>query len=154
VANVQNIINSPIFKNEHHKAVISLVYLGNIIDYYIGQVTSRFGISTQQYNALRIIGTEHPNPVTIGYVRSRMTYKMSDVSRIIDRLHKAGLVQRLTSKTDRRAADVVATGKGMEVLAGIGGFEKEIFRATQHLAPEEVQTLNLLLDKIADEMSR
>lgn len=80
-----------------------------------------YGITSQQFNVLRILRGSYPNPYSTSQVRERMLDKMSDASRIVDRLVKKGLVNRTITKADKRLVDVVITEGGLELLEKIDG---------------------------------
>jgi DNA-binding MarR family transcriptional regulator len=147
---IKDLINSPTLNDEKHKAVISLIFIGNMIDYNNNKITAQFGLSVSQYNVIRILGREYPKPANISFIRKAMVYKMSDVSRIVIRLQKSGLVKRLTNSADKRAADVVMTDKGLKLYQAVEKYDNSFFKATSNLTLEEAQVLNSLLDKIAD----
>jgi len=105
-------------------------------------------ITPQQYNALRILKGNYPKPYSTSQIRERMLDKMSDTSRIVDRLIQKGLVERKTCTSDRRLVDVVITKKGLNLLAQSNKAidnQEELFRK---LTEEEAKQLNDLLDKI------
>ncbi len=77
-----------------------------------------------------------------------MLDKMSDTSRIVERLRKAALVERLVSQKDKRAVDVVITKKGLHLLTQIDKIEPEMDRPTDKLTETEAQQLSGLLEKI------
>ncbi|MEP7258989.1 MAG: MarR family transcriptional regulator, partial [Flavitalea sp.] len=74
--------------------------------------------------------------------------KMSDTSRIVDRLLKKQLVEKMTSKSDRRLVDVTITEKGLKLLEKLDGFSDEIDAQFSSLSIEEAETINQLLDKL------
>jgi len=80
---------------------------------------------------LRILRGQYPNPATVNLIRERMLEKNSDVSRMVERLKKAELLERVTCEQDRRAVDVVITQKGLNLLQVIdadGEMDGEIFK--------------------------
>ena len=77
-----------------------------------------------------------------------MLDKMSDTSRIVDRLIIKGLAKKITCKTDKRLVDVSITEKGKKTLQKIDLREDEIQNIVQVLSDKEAKTLNNLLDKI------
>ena len=77
-----------------------------------------------------------------------MLDKMSDTSRIVDRLIIKGLVKKITCKTDKRLVDVSITDKGKKILQKIDLQEDEIQNILRTLSDKEAKTLNKLLDKI------
>ncbi len=147
---IDELIRSPLFKNPKHKAVVTMVFIGNLLKTEIGELTHKYGLTIQQYNALRILraGQIQNISMTVGDVNRRMTFKNSDVSRLLARLDKMKLVDCHTDKTDKRLLFYSPSAKGLEVLAEIDKHEDEIFRAASLLTPEETEQLNALFDKV------
>jgi MarR family multiple gene transcriptional regulator MgrA len=150
---IEQLIHQPKFKDEKHKAIISILYAANLIHHHHESFLKPYGITCQQYNALRILRGQHPKPCTVGLIRERLIDRMSDASRIVERLRKADLVKRVPSSTDRRAVDVAITNKGLELLASVDERENELSASTQKLSKEEATTLNLLMEKVFDKLA-
>ena len=104
----------------------------------------------QQFNVLRILNGQFPNPATIALIKERMLDKMSDASRIVNRLERKELVRREPSTTDRRIIDVFITEKGRKLIKATDKHSNEMDRLFSALSPEEIQQLNFLLDKVRD----
>ncbi|MEJ0082267.1 MAG: hypothetical protein WDM78_15270 [Puia sp.] len=81
-------------------------------------------------------------------IRQRMLDKMSDTSRIVDRLVKKGMVKKSVCREDRRLVDVLLTDKGKKLLQTMDGMNEEMESIFKYLSNEEAQLLNVLLDKI------
>ena len=136
------------FKNEYHKAAVNIIYTYNWLRAFQENVLRPFDITMQQFNILRILRGQHPNPATIKLIRERMLDKMSDCSRIVEKLRVKGLIKRTTCENDRRNVDVVITDKGLEILAKLDVYNQEVEGKLSNLSEEEVITLNNLLDKL------
>ncbi len=145
---IEELIQQTKFKNEHHRSVVSLIFVGNLINDHLNTYFKKFGITGQQYNVLRILRGQHPKPATVNLIRERMLDKNSDASRIVERLRKAALVERLTCPKDRRAVDVLITKKGLDLLTKIDASQKELDEPVKSLSATEVKQLNSLLDKV------
>ena len=76
------------FQNEYQKAIINIIYTHNYLIGKMNPVFKQYGITRQQYNVLRILRGQHPDPATINLIKERMLDKMSDASRIAERLKK------------------------------------------------------------------
>lgn len=136
------------FKSAYHKAVVNIIYTHNWLNYSHGAVFKKFGITSQQYNILRILRGQHPSPCSIKTIRERMLDKMSDASRIVEKLRVKGLIERRTSERDRRNVDVVITEKGLDLLEKIGPMEDMAKKQIGSLTEQEAEMLNHLLDKL------
>ena len=83
-------------------------------------------ITLQQYNILRILRGSYPTPLSTQQIRDRMLDKMSDTSRIVDRLIVKGLVQKNISKSDKRLVDVIITEDGRNFLGKMDQHNEEL----------------------------
>jgi DNA-binding MarR family transcriptional regulator len=77
-----------------------------------------------------------------------MLDRMSDTSRIVDRMVKKGLVQKVICKTDKRLVDVTLSEKGKTLLEKLDEYQDEMDGILKNLSTEEAGMLNSLLDKI------
>ena len=111
-------------------------------------VLKPYNITKQQFNILRILRGQHPKIVNLKLIKERMIDKMSDVSRLVERLREKGLVDRKTCKSDRRHIDVCITEKGMQLLQDMDKDIKKIYDSFSSLSETETITLNNLLDKL------
>lgn len=136
------------FKNDYNKAVVNLIFTYNWLESSSKAFFKDFGLTSQQFNILRILKGQHPNPSTINLLRDRMLDKMCDASRLVERLRIKGLVERSKASSDKRAVDIFISTKGQELLAKIEvkfpAFEEKMHSLSQ----EEVIVLNNLLDKL------
>jgi len=81
------------FRNEYQKLGINIMYTANWLNEKISSILSQEDITQQQYNILRILrGAE--KPLSTLQIRARMLDKMSDTSRIVDRLVAKELVEK------------------------------------------------------------
>ena len=135
------------FRSEHQRAIINLIFTYNWTMERLKLIFDKEGLTLQQFNILRILrGNE--KPLSTLQIRERMLDKMSDTSRIVDRLIVKGLVKKITSKTDKRLVDVSITERGNKVLQKIDLQEDKIKNIMHTLSDKEAKTLNKLLDKI------
>ena len=147
---IEHLIKQSKFRDEKHKAIISVLYTANLLNTFHEEYFKKYNLTSQQYNALRILRGQHPQPATVNLIRERMMDKMSDASRIVERLRKAGFVERVVSKTDRRAVDVAITQKGLDVLGEIDMHDEKTDKPTRHFTQEQAKELSDLLGKMID----
>lgn len=114
----------------------------------IKNVLANADITHQQYNILRILRGAAPQPLSTAQIRNRMLDKMSDTSRIVDRLIVKGLVKKATCAKDKRLVDVTITDEGAKLLKNLDGCEKDIDAVSSSLTEEEAELLSSLLDKL------
>ena len=136
------------FRNLNQKSMVNLIYTYHWVVEKIKQLLSNEDITLQQYNILRILRGSFPTPLSTLQIRDRMLDKMSDTSRIVDRLVAKGLVRKLTSKTDKRLVDVTITDEGRELLTKLDLHNDELDNIVTSLSEGEMNTLNNLLDKL------
>lgn len=148
---LEKAIHQSKFKSEHHKVILNLVYTAGLIQAEQTRFFKQYDLSPQQYNVLRILRGQHPNPVCVGLVQERMLDQMSNASRLIEKLKLKNLLTRQECKEDRRQVDVVITKSGLDLLSGIDK-EFDKFEATINcLDTQEANDLNALLDKLANQ---
>lgn len=135
------------FRNEYQRAHINIIYTYNWLEERLRYFFSDHDITLQQFNILRILRGAG-EPISTLQIRQRMLDKMSDTSRIVDRLIKKGLVKKVTCKTDRRLVDVTITARGLQLLKKTDLHETGMDDLLQALTEEEAKTLNHLLDKM------
>lgn len=138
------------FRNAHQKAAINLIYTLGWIRDRTKSIFDAEEITAQQFNILRILRGSFPNPLSTLQIRERMLEKMSDTSRIVDRLIAKGLVKKITCKKDRRLVDVIITDKGKKMLERLDARQDEIDGVMGNLSENDANILSNLLDKIRD----
>ena len=106
-------------------------------------------LTPQQYNILRIL-QQSIEPLSTLQIREMMLDKMSDTSRIVERLQKKDLVHKQTNKYDKRLVDVSLTSKGIILLHRLEKNADQIDSIIDNLTNEDITQLNILLDKIRD----
>lgn len=135
------------FRNEFQKAGINLIYTYNWANEKMKDLFEQYDITAQQFNILRILRGAG-EPLSTMQIRQRMLDKMSDTSRIVDRLLKKDLVKKVVCKSDRRLVDVTITEKGLTLLERMDNHQEEMDSIFKNLSETEANTLNQLLDKI------
>jgi DNA-binding MarR family transcriptional regulator len=144
---LENDINQHAFRNEYQKSVLNLIYTFNWMNEKLNRTFERFEVTQQQFNILRILRGAG-KPLSTLQIRQRMLDKMSDTSRIVDRLIIKGLVKKAVSAGDRRLVDVQLTDKGKKLLQQMDSLNDEFDAVFRNLSTEEAAKLNELLDKI------
>lgn len=135
------------FQDEFQKAEVNLIYTYHWLQGHATERLSGTDITLQQYNILRILRGQYPNPATIRLLKERMLDRKCDASRLVDRLVQKALVSRTLCFQDRRKVDVRITQKGLDLLKMID--QRESFlKKHATLSEHELQSLNALLDKL------
>ena len=138
------------FRNAQQKAAINLIYTLSWMRDRTKCIFEVEDITPQQFNILRILRGSFPDPLSTLQIRERMLEKMSDTSRIVDRLITKGLVKKLTCKNDRRLVDVIISDKGKKLLERLDARQDEIDGVLGKLSEKDANILSDLLDKIRD----
>lgn len=145
---LQKEIKTSRFESVFQQAVVNVFYTYSWCTEQMKQIVAPYEITTQQFNVLRILRGQHPRPSTINLIKSRMVDKMSDASRIVDRLVQKGLVEKEINTTDKRAVDIRISRKGLALLKKMDEEVDLSAMVSSTLTEEEALQLNLLLDKL------
>ena len=137
------------FPSEIHKALVNILYTGNWLYALNKKGLKDYDLSPEQYNVLRILRGQHPKPATVMLINERMLDKMSNVSRLVEKLRKKELVERKECKNDRRQVDILITDKGLQILKEID--EGELPKLTtifEKIGEKKAKILNEILDDL------
>jgi DNA-binding MarR family transcriptional regulator len=151
IMSIEQDIKQANFKNPYQKAAINLIYTVAWMRDKTKAIFDEEDITPQQFNILRILRGSFPSPLSTLQIRERMVEKMSDTSRIVDRLIAKGLVKKVTCKNDRRLVDVIITEKGKKLLERLDAKQAEIDSVLGKLSEKDANILSDLLDKIRQE---
>lgn len=144
---IEKDIHQANFKNAQQKAMVNVLYTYGWIIERIKTILAAEDITHQQYNILRILRGSAPQPLSTLQIRERMLDKMSDTSRIVDRLVLKGLVQKTICAKDKRLVDVVITEKGQKLLKKLDEADTA-WDNIINLTEKESEQLSHLLDKL------
>src|ERR1700710_3083330 len=145
---IEEEIQSTNFEDNYHKAVINISYTYGWLNNAFKCKFEKHQLTNQQFNVLRILRGQYPNPATVNLIKERMIDKMSDASRIVDRLVQKGLVSRCTNTKDRRAVDIRISDQGLAILSKMDQDFKIKDFLKDNLTEEEAGQLSDLLDKL------
>lgn len=136
-------------KNIQNKAVISLLVSGNFMVEQMNSFFKIYDLTLQQFNTLRILRGQDGLPINLNTLQQHMIHRMSNTTRLVEKLRKKELLERKECKENRRKVEILITDKGLGLLAGIDqalvDFEKKL---TSNYTKEELNTLIQLLEKI------
>ena len=147
IMSLEKDINQPKFRTEHQKVIINILYTYNWMNEKLKVFFEKEDITQQQFNILRILRGAVV-PISTLQIRQRMLDKMSDTSRIVDRLVVKALVKKITCPADKRMVDVTITGKGKKLLEKLDAFELKMDEVAASLTESDARTMNKLLDKM------
>lgn len=144
---IEKDINQSKFRSEFQKVIINVLYTYNWLANQNKPIFEKEGLTMQQFNILRILrGSKEP--LSTLQIRERMLDKMSDTSRIVDRLVIKGLVKKNVCKADKRLVDVTITENGRKILAKLDKQEEKMDEIVNSLSEAEARQLSKLLDKM------
>lgn len=147
---IEQEIQQNYFPNPRIKALVNILLTHNRLEGAMKQLIEPYGITPQQYNVLRILRGQYPNYISLSSIRERLIDKMSDTSRIIDRLDVKELIEKFASKKDRRLVDIRISPSGLDLLKRMEALEQSYNQLLSHLSDEEALQLSDLLDKFRD----
>jgi DNA-binding MarR family transcriptional regulator len=145
---IEDAIQQKVFKDPYNKVVVNLLYTNSYLVTSQNAFFKPHGISPEQYNVLRILRGQNGVPTTVSSIQDRMLNKMSNASRLVEKLKLKGFVKREECPNDRRQVDVLITQEGLNLLNLI---QAEVEKGTKqfvNLNLDEVNQLNDLLDKM------
>jgi MarR family transcriptional regulator, 2-MHQ and catechol-resistance regulon repressor len=146
--NLEKEIHQNTFRGPKQKAMINLLFTYGWVIEKIKTFLSKEDITHQQYNILRILRGSFPEPLSTLQIRERMLDKMSDTSRIVDRLIVKGLVKKSTCPNDKRLVDVTITESGQKLLSKLDEESHHMDDIMNRLTEKEAEMLSMLLDKL------
>lgn len=141
-------IHQKTFKNIEQKLMLNIHYTNNWLNAKNENLFKQADVTMQQYNVLRILRGQYPKACNIKLIKERMLDKMSDTSRIVDKLYKKGYLERTQCAKDRRNVDVLITNAGLTLLSNLDGMDDAAKQLFTTLSISEINTLNDLLDKL------
>lgn len=136
------------FVSLEEEAFLNLQRTANALLQSITRSLKRHDLTPTQYNVLRILRGSHPKTLTCGDIGGRMVTPDPDVTRLLDRLEKRGLVGRARDPRDRRVVRAGITEAGLELLSRLDGpVPSWLEELLGHLEDDELQTLIQLLEE-------
>jgi len=136
------------FSSAYQKSVINILVTANVIYARMNRFLKAFDLSQEQYNVLRILRGQKGKPVGVLLIQERMMDKMSNASRLVDKLEHKELVVRKQSKEDRRQVEITITENGMKKLADIDASMN--FFDDNDFNPDDFEAFNQMLDEIRE----
>jgi len=151
VMKIEQAIKQRTFKSEYQKAEINLLYTASWLSQQTTSALRPYNISVQQFNILRILRGMQPEPATVKLLTERMIDKMSNASRLVEKLKRKGLVERRECQQDRRRVNIIITDEGLELLeAASRAVEQNTTARMGNISEQEAEILNDILDRIKE----
>ena len=138
------------FSSEQHRLIVNILYTAEWLNTEMSVIVKDKGITTVQYNILRILLGSYPNTLSVGDVKKRSINKKADVTRILDRLVEKDLVTRELCPENRRRMDVKISKKGilmMEELSPLIKVKMDNYHE-KNIKIKDAKNFNQILDQI------
>ncbi len=139
------------FTNDWQRATVNILFTASWLGLILEKRASKRQITLQQFNALRILRGQLPEPTTNNLLRTRMISNTPDISRLVDRIVAKGLASREKNKVDKRSVDLFITQKGLDLLDEIEEDMMLIDMLPGNLSEKDAAKLSDLLDKLRGE---
>lgn len=131
------------------KTVLNISFTSVLLKDEILNALKPYDISIEQFNVLRILRGKNGEPTNLQDIQERMISKMSNTTRLVDKLILKGLVERFICEKNRRKVDIYITENGLNLLKEIDPIvEKTEEELTSNLTEQELLDLNTLLNKL------
>ena len=131
------------------KLVLNLIVTANYINDSMQEAVKPFGISIPQFNVLRILRGQKGKPANLSTIQERMVSKMSNTTRLVDKLVDKELTERIVCPTNRRKIEIMITNKGLELLKELDPIVEDLEKTfAGKLNNNELETLNIKLNEL------
>lgn len=135
--------------NPNTKCILNIMYTGNWVNEKSSIYFKQFDLTSQQFNILRILRGQNGRAINLQDIQERMISKMSNTTRLIEKLRLKGLVERIQCESNRRKIEITITEKGMQLLSMIdSSIKQHETETTKNLTECEAVQLNKLLNKL------
>ncbi len=134
---------------ESRKLVLNIIVTANFITEKIAEALKPFGISNQQFNVLRILRGQKGNPANLSTIQERMVSKMSNTTRLVDKLVDKNYCERIVCPSNRRKVEIRITEDGLELLQKIDPvIDKVENDIAKKINEKEILSLNTNLNEL------
>lgn len=144
-------LKMPKFRSSFQKASLNLMFTGEWMMARVDTLLKPYDISSQQYNVLRILRGQQSKPINLFAIQERMLNRMSNATRLVEKLRLKGLVTRDLCADNRRKVEIAITDKGLQLLDNLDPLMQQLEQDTfKHLSQEEAEKLSDTLDQIRE----
>lgn len=146
IVKLEDAIKSNVFKDNRHKASLNILYTAWWLKTFLATELKKYGLTHEQFNVLRILKGKHPEKMCVRDIASRMIEKSSNVPRIADRLELKKLVNRSTSRQDKRETSILLTDAGINILAQANLSMGKALDKIMTISENDANKLNMMLE--------
>lgn len=149
IMNISEAIKQKSFSSPHEMALINVLFTSNWLRDKQKEYFYPYDLKPQHFNVLRILKGKYPDNSCPGDIKDVMLDKSPDLTRLIDKMMKMGLVERNVCQENRRKVDVKITDKGLSIVDDISERMNAMYTLWKDkLSEKEAQKLSELLDKL------
>jgi DNA-binding MarR family transcriptional regulator len=138
------------FATIEEELLVSLLRTTDVLHQRFEQIIRPFNISMTQYNVLRILRGAEPTGRTCGEIGERMIAREPDVTRLLDRMDKAGLLKRTRNSDDRRVVVTRITVCGLKLLDELEPKLRELDGLLRPMGERKIESMLKLLDEVRE----
>jgi DNA-binding MarR family transcriptional regulator len=137
------------FEGPYHEALLAILLANAAVEEMLDDAFEGTGMTVPQYNVLRILNGVYPGAHPRGDIARRMVRRAPDLTRMLDRLVRMGLVEREKGELDHRQSLARITLKGRELLERLHPKVAQLNQVLSgRLSDQEARTIVELLEKI------
>jgi len=134
---------------EAKKLVLNIVVTANHINEKLAEVLKPFSISSQQFNVLRILRGQKGKPANLSTIQERMVSKMSNTTRLVDKLVEKDYCERIICPSNRRKVEIRITAPGLELLESLDPLVEKLENdMVNNIEENEIVSLNTYLNEL------
>ena len=147
--NIEEIIKVTNKLPDSRRLILNILVTANYINDKIGEALKEFDLSIPQFNVLRILRGQKGKPANLSTIQERMVSRMSNTTRLVDKLIAKELVERVTCEANRRKVEISITQKGLEFLQEVDPvIDKIEAEIASRINSEENELLNEKLNEL------
>ena len=134
---------------EAKKLVLNIIVTANYLSEKLAEILKPFEISSQQFNVLRILRGQKGKPANLSTIQERMVTKMSNTTRLVDKLVDKNLCERIVCPSNRRKIEIRITEQGLKLLEKLDPLiEDHEHNIAKKLNEQEILSLNTKLNEL------
>ncbi len=140
------------YSSEFQRLRVNILYTARWMESQVKSFLKPHDLTPKQFNILRILrGHKRDYPLSVLEIRELMIDRMSDVSRLIDRMEKKQLISRKNCKSDGRTYRICITDNGLSLLSSIDTKMKDLDKIFDTMDEGVAQSINEGLNLIRKE---
>lgn len=136
------------FASAKERSVVNVLFTASWLNGMQSEILKPFNITVQQFNILRILKGRYPEPSSVKLLTSRMIDRMSNASRLVDKLEARKLVERKPCEDDRRKVEITINEAGIQLINQASQAMNDLIEAQLGLTEKQAERLSELLDKM------